>query len=267
MAILEYQGLKYTDSKDAVVRDMLTVEQALQITINNLPFTVTMRTPGNDNQLVRGLLFSEDVYRLKEVGLDIQYRNKNEITTIANVNIDTKLLGNGFKNSRTLLSVSSCGICGKQELNETSTFKDRLKSEVILPVPLLYDMFDRMRLQQDDFLRSGGSHAAAAFTVEGELLSLMEDIGRHNAVDKVIGDLISNGKLADTCCILVSGRISYEIVAKAYSASIPILAAVSAPSTLAVEYAKQFGLTLLGFCRGKKATCYSNPSRIRNVDN
>ena len=224
-----------------------------------------MRTPGNDKQLVRGLLFSEDVYRGKDVDLDIQYRKKNQITTIANVSIDKSLLGNGFNNSRTLLSVSSCGICGKQELNEASTFKDQLKSEVVLPVGLLFDMFDRMRLQQDDFLRSGGSHAAAAFTVEGEMLSLMEDIGRHNAVDKVVGDLIDAGRLHEACCILVSGRISYEIVAKAYSAAIPILAAVSAPSTLAVEYAKQFGLTLLGFCRGKKATCYANPGRIGNA--
>ena len=265
MAIIEYQGVKYTDENDQVVQDMLTVEQALQVTINHLPYTVTMRTPGNDTQLVRGLLFSEDVYRNKDVNLDIEFRNKNQITTIANVTIDKNSLGNGFKNSRTLLSVSSCGICGKQELNETSTFKDQLISDVILPIDLLFEMFKTMSINQYNFLRSGGSHAAAAFASNGSMLSIMEDVGRHNAVDKIVGDLISTGKLDQACCILVSGRVSYEIVAKAYSASIPILAAVSAPSSLAVEYAKQFGLTLLGFCREKKATCYSNPGRIKNV--
>ena len=263
MAILEYQGKKFLGGSDTVVRDMLTVEEALQISVNNFPFTVTMRTPGNDKELVRGLLYSEDVYRGENAGLAIQYRKKNEITTIANVQVDKNKLGSGFNNSRNLLSVSSCGICGKQELDDESTFKNSLKKEVLLDATQLYQMFDRMSGLQDDFLRSGGSHAAAAFSVEGDLLSLMEDIGRHNAVDKVVGDLIWNERLEDACCILVSGRISYEIVSKAYTAAIPILAAVSAPSSLAVEYAKQFGLTLLGFCRGEKATCYANPDRIK----
>ncbi len=262
MAVLEYQGQKYTEGKDALVRDMLTVEQALQITINNLPFTVTMRTPGNDRELVRGLLFSEDVYRHTDTDLEIDYREKNKITTIANVRLDKNKLGSGFNNSRSLLSVSSCGICGKKELDEASTFKNCLKTELKLSVGLLYQMFDRMSSMQDDFKRSGGSHAAAAFTEDGEMLSLMEDIGRHNAVDKVVGDLIWKKRLGNAACVLVSGRISYEIVSKAYSAAIPILAAVSAPSSLSVEYAKQFGITLLGFCRGNKATCYANPDRI-----
>jgi FdhD protein len=262
MAILEYQGRKFYGIKDTLVRDKLTVEEALQITINNLPFTVTMRTPGHDKELVRGLLYSEDIFRDVDEDLDIKYRRKNEITRIANVQINKNKLGSGFNNSRTLLSVSSCGICGREELDEESTFKDALKKEVVLDAKQLYEMFLRMTELQDMFLQSGGAHAAAAFTIEGEMLSLMEDIGRHNAVDKVIGDLIWNNRQEEASCILVSGRISYEIVAKVYSAGIPILAAVSAPSSLAVEYAKQFGITLLGFCRGEKATCYANPDRM-----
>lgn len=244
------------------VRDMLAVEEALQISINNFPFTVTMCTPDNKKELVRGLLFSEDVYTNLDEELKIEFRKKNAITTIANVHIDKEKLGNGFNNSRNLLSVSSCGICGRQELDEESTFKDVLTRELTISVDLLYQMFEQMTQKQDDFLRAGGSHAAAAFSVEGEFLSLMEDIGRHNAVDKVLGDLILKKQLGKAACILVSGRISYEIVSKVFRAGIPVLAAVSAPSSLAVEYAKQFGITLLGFCRGKKATCYANPFRV-----
>ena len=123
-------------------------------------------------------------------------------------------------------------------------------------------MFDAMKAAQHTFHKSGGSHAAAAFTNNGELLSIREDIGRHNAVDKVIGHLINNNSLKGAKCLTVSGRISYEIISKAFAAKIPILAAVSAPSTLAVDFAKELGITLLGFCRENKATCYSHPNRI-----
>ncbi|BDS12585.1 formate dehydrogenase accessory sulfurtransferase FdhD [Aureispira anguillae] len=262
MAVLEYEGQKYQKRKSARVEDVLTIEEVLQITINNFPFTVTMRSPGNDNALIRGLLFSEDVLRDQTIDLPIQYRKKNAITTIANVSLDKKLLGAGIKSTRSLLSVSSCGICGRQELDTTSTFKNCLTKNAKLSIDRLYQSFETMSRLQNDFLRSGGSHAAAAISETGELLSLMEDIGRHNAVDKVIGDLINKKKLDKATGILVSGRISYEIVSKVFCAQIPILAAVSAPSSLAVEYAKQFGLTLLGFCREERATCYANDWRI-----
>lgn len=262
MATLDYQGQKYQKEQRNLVRDILTVEEALQITINNFPFTVTMRTPGNDDALIRGLLFSEDVYRGENAALRVDYRQKNAITRIGNVSLEKSLLGAGVKSTRSLLSVSSCGICGRQELDDASTFKDCLTKKARVNVQELYKSFDLMRTQQNDFLRSGGSHAAAAFSETGDLLSLMEDIGRHNAVDKVIGDLIWKEQLEQATYLLVSGRISYEIVSKAYCAQIPVLAAVSAPSSLAVEYSKQFGLTLLGFCRGERATCYANDWRL-----
>lgn len=262
MTTSEYEGRKYLQDTNGIVQDVLTIEEALQITINNFPFTVTMRTPGKDKELVRGLLYSEDVFRDKNANLDITYRKKNAITTIANITIDKALLGAGIRSTRNLLSVSSCGICGKQELDTASTFKDCLTKKTTFDVNLLYHAFEEMSRYQDDFLRSGGSHAAAAFSETGTLLSLMEDIGRHNAVDKVVGALLCNNDLEKATCILVSGRISYEIVSKVFCAQIPILAAVSAPSSLAVEYAKQFGITLLGFCRGKKATCYANDWRL-----
>jgi len=121
-----------------------------------------------------------------------------------------------------------------------------------------------MRAQQKAFDASGGSHASAAFSIDGELLAVKEDIGRHNAVDKVIGELIESKTLDRASCLLVSGRISYEIVAKAFMARIPFLAAVSAPSSLAVETAESMGICIIGFCRNGKATAYSVQSRIRS---
>lgn len=260
MAFDNYQAKKFTSSKTIMVNDNLTVEQPLQICINNEPFTVAMRTPNNDKQLITGLLYSEDIYRNTQQQLLISLTEEDNMT-VANVTIDQKLLGKGYLNSRNFLSVSSCGICGKKELNELVQHHDKIPNYTISRTTLT-SMFEQMKKGQHTFLQSGGSHAAAAFNNQGELLSIMEDIGRHNAVDKVIGDLIINNNLEQACCIVVSGRISYEIVIKAFAAKIGILAAVSAPSTLAVDFAKELGITLLGFCRGDNATCYSNMERI-----
>ncbi|MBI2280078.1 MAG: formate dehydrogenase accessory sulfurtransferase FdhD [Bacteroidetes bacterium] len=260
MAFDNYQAKKFTSSKTIMVNDNLTVEQPLQICINNEPFTVTMRTPGNDKQLITGLLYSEDIYRNTQHQLLISLSEADNMT-VANVTIDKKLLGKGYLNSRNFLSVSSCGICGKKELNELVQHHERIPNYTISHKTLI-GMFEQMKKGQHTFLQSGGSHAAAAFNNKGELLSIMEDIGRHNAVDKVIGDLIISGNLQQSVCIVVSGRISYEIVIKAFAAKIGILAAVSAPSTLAVDFAKELGITLLGFCRGDHATCYSHTERI-----
>ena len=257
MAFDNYQAKKFTSSKTIMVNDNLTDEKPLQICINNEPFTVTMRTPGNDKQLITGLLYSEDIYRNTQQQLLISLSEEDNMT-VANVTIDKKLLGKGYLNSRNFLSVSSCGICGKKELNELVQHHDKIPDYTISHKTLI-GMFEQMKKGQHTFLQSGGSHAAAAFNNKGELLSIMEDIGRHNAVDKVIGDLIISGNLQQSVCIVVSGRISYEIVIKAFAAKIGILAAVSA---LAVDFAKELGITLLGFCRGDHATCYSHTERI-----
>jgi len=125
-----------------------------------------------------------------------------------------------------------------------------------------------MNTFQFDFRESGGTHAAAVFTINGDLLSAMEDIGRHNAVDKAVGKLIANKQFKSAKIMTVSGRISYEIVIKCFKARIPFLAAVSAPSSLAVDYAKELGITLFAFCRDERATCYSNPQRTKiNTNN
>lgn len=258
-----YKGKKFCNQNAFLVDDNLTVEKALQLTINNKSFSITMRTPGFDEDLIRGLLYTEDIYRAKET-LKIQFTEDVEkVITTAAIQLDAQLLNVGYKNSRNLLSVASCGICGLKELTDTSQFKTikHQKTET-LNIEVLYKMFDAMKKGQPTFHQSGGSHAAAAFSNTSELLCIREDIGRHNAVDKVIGYLINNNRLNEAKCIIVSGRISYEIVAKIFAAKIPILGAVSAPSTLAVDFAKELGITLLGFCRENKATCYAHPHRI-----
>lgn len=261
MAIDNYQGKKFYAGSNKPVNDNLTVEQALQVNINKESFTITMRTPGDDDDLIRGLLHSEDIYRSPEK-LTISYiENKRTNITEANISINKDLLGKGYLNSRNILSVSSCGICGKKELEDIDD-REKINDHDPLNVDLLFEMFEEMKKGQPTFHQSGGSHAAAAFTNTGKLLAIKEDIGRHNAVDKVIGSLINNNQLQNAKCLLVSGRISYEIVSKAFAGKIPILAAVSAPSTLAVDFAKELGITLLGFCRENKATCYAHPERI-----
>jgi FdhD protein len=258
----EFDGIKFNNKSETNVGDKLTIEGVLELSINDSVFLNTMRTPGNDKQLIRGLLYSENVYTNTKENLNIKFKYEDDITMMANVLIPKHLLGEGMNTARSILSVSSCGICGKRELDIMSTFENRLKTDKKININTLYKMFEIMEDSQHTFKQSGGSHASAAFDSEGNLLSIKEDIGRHNAVDKVIGELIINQNLLNAFCIIVSGRISYEIIAKVYSAKIPVIAAVSAPSSLAVGYAKELGITLLGFCRDKRATCYTNPSRI-----
>lgn len=264
MAIAKYKGLKIRSNEIDPVNDALTVEDALAITINGEKFTVTMRTPGDEEELTRGLLFSEDIYRHHSPALSYKVEDHNELGFISkvNVNIPEDKLGNGYKNSRSLLSVSSCGICGKQELMEITDQHKIGQGDLKIRFEDISQMFIEMEKKQVQFEQSGGIHAAAIFDKNKELLAIKEDIGRHNAVDKVIGALLLEERLKEAEFILVSGRVSYEIVTKAFAARIPFLAAVSAPSSLAVDYAKELGITLMGFCRTTKFTVYSNIDRV-----
>ncbi|MCF6307695.1 MAG: formate dehydrogenase accessory sulfurtransferase FdhD [Flavobacteriaceae bacterium] len=267
MATRKYQAQKFESNSMKKAVDALTVEEALQININKKPFTVSMRTPGDDISLVRGMLHSEGIIKKPHFIPDLILKKENEdgIVTVVNLTIPTEELGEGYSNSRTLLSVSSCGICGKTELADLSFIGKTIDEEKKIDVNLLNGLFDKMNAQQHSFHQSGGTHAATAFTIQGELLFAMEDIGRHNAVDKVIGKLILSEKLKKASILTVSGRVSYEIVIKCFKAGIPFLAAVSAPSSLAVDYAKELGITLFAFCRDNRATCYSNPQRIKTT--
>lgn len=265
MATRNYEGRKF--KRDAVDKtmDSLTIEEALQIDINDKPFTVSMRTPGEDAALVRGILHSEDLIDdvMYNPELILKKENDDGIVTIINLNIPEKNLGKGYATSRSLLSVSSCGICGKTELGDLAFIGKTIDDDKKIDISLIHGLFEKMKVLQHDFKQSGGTHAVAAFTIDGKLLCSMEDIGRHNAVDKVVGKLILQQRLDQAKIMTVSGRISYEIVIKCFKARIPFLAAVSAPSSLAVDYAKELGITLFAFCRDQRATCYSNAQRTK----
>ncbi|PHQ57515.1 MAG: formate dehydrogenase family accessory protein FdhD [Lutibacter sp.] len=258
MQTLKYEGLKIDNGNTRKVNDSLVVEAALQININSEPYTVVMRTPGNDFELIRGLLFSEDIYKRKEnLKFEIIETRANGFSII-DAQISNNHLGKGYLNKRTLLSVSSCGICGKQKLEDIKVVGKKLSTKLSFDSKRLKQMFSEMKAKQDTFELSGGSHAAALFNQNYEIIALKEDIGRHNAVDKVIGQLLTTNDLKTVNCMLVSGRVSYEIISKAFIAKIPIVVAVSACSTLAVDFAKEFGICLIGFSRGNKATIYSS---------
>ena len=257
MQISNYEGFLIKNGNSTKVEDTLVVEAALQININNEPYTVVMRSPGDDFELVRGLLFAEDIYKQKEkLAFEIVEVKENGFSII-NVTISKENLGKGYLNKRTLLSVSSCGICGKQKLEDITVNGNKLTNNFNFDFHKIEEMFIKMKEQQNTFELSGGSHAAALFDKNYNVLDVKEDIGRHNAVDKVIGQLLKNNSLQKANCLLVSGRVSYEIISKAFIAKISYVIAVSACSSLAVDFAKEFGICLIGFSRGKKATLYS----------
>ncbi len=255
-------AIKYTSSEKIKVEDELSIEEIIQISINNESYTITMRSPGDEEDLIRGILWTENVYQNEKEKLHLFFDNKNELgyITAANVIIPNEELKKGIDTKRNLMSVTSCGMCGKKE--DDLFLGDALQSDVKIKASEILIMFDEMQTMQKTFKHSGGSHASAAFSKNGKMLSLKEDIGRHNAVDKVIGNLINSQQLFEADVLLVSGRLSYEIISKCYRAKIPVLAAVSAPSSMAVRVAAECGITLLAFCRNEKATVYSQKHRI-----
>ena len=258
-----YQSIKLSNNSLKKFDDTLVVEAPLQININKEPYTVVMRTPGNDEELVRGLLYAEDIYKKKD-GVKVEIiKTEKDFSTVINMEILKEKLGKGYLNKRTLLSVSSCGICGKKELKDLKVKGETLKKNSNINIKHMIEATGHMLLKMNNeqfvFKSTGGSHACAIFNNNEELLTIKEDIGRHNAVDKCVGDLISQNKLKEANYMLVSGRVSYEIVSKAFLAKIPIIIAVSACSSLAVDFAKEFGIFLIGFSRNNKMTIYSTP--------
>ena len=251
--------------------DSLTVEEPLEIHIcqtdekESKLVATTMRTPGHDDELGIGFLFSEGMIRRYEQIRNVEQTSSNSIRIQVDDNSFKKIRDSESLNRYSFVN-SSCGICGRTSIEELREkgFK-RIESAVIVPPKILLDLPNQMRSAQKIFHHTGGLHAAGLFDPKGEPVCLREDIGRHNAVDKIIGDAWLRELLPLTKSILmVSGRSSYEIVQKALSAQIPILAAVSAPSHLAVKVAHEFGITLIGFLRDDRFNVYTYPERIKN---
>lgn len=244
--------------------DYLAVEEPLEIRIGEIPLSVTMRTPGHDLELAAGFLFTEGVIsnRAELTKLEPLASAVAGNTVQAHVAQDGKSFTSELQ--RNFFAASSCGICGKATIDSIrarglkAPNRDfQISAEVLLSLP------EKLRGAQAVFGRTGGLHAAGAFTTSGELLVLREDIGRHNAVDKIIGWALLNDRLPlSECVLMVSGRGGFEIVQKSLVAGIPLLASVSAPSSLAAQTAREFGMTLVGFLRGKRFVVYSGERRI-----
>lgn len=257
-------AVKYIAGESQETFEAITVEEALQIKINGNPYTITMRTPGQDKMLAAGLLFTERIIRLPEDILHISEAPDalGDHTLTVDVQVKEEVLAGKKLFNRTLASSASCGVCGKMELCDLLTPEQPLFTAEKLDIELIPELRERMQEKQSTFERTGGSHAAAVFSIDGTLLSVKEDIGRHNAVDKVIGELFLKDCLHKAAILFVSGRVSYEIVAKCAEAGIVFLLAVSAPSSLAVDFCLRQGITLIGFCREKRATVYANEKNI-----
>lgn len=264
MEIKIYTGICFNENQLSETSDAISIEVPLSISVNDVPFTVTMQTPGNEADLARGLLFTENIFRnpAHNPVIEVLAKNNDGFIQSINVQIPSEFILKDFAGTRNVISASSCGVCGKTMLDDTHC-ETVINSEKLNP-ELVPQMFRLINEGQKHFLQSGGTHAAGAFTINGELLVLQEDIGRHNAVDKVIGFLINNNLMEKAKCITVSGRLSYEIVEKAKSANIPFIAAVSAPSALAIDNAQESGITLMAFCRNDRFTIYSNPHQINS---
>ncbi|MHA7239742.1 formate dehydrogenase accessory sulfurtransferase FdhD [Arthrobacter sp. TMS1-12-1] len=250
--------------------DVLAGEEPLEIRLDGRAFTVTMRTPGDDFDLVAGFLVSEGVVWEPGQLPSLRYCAGVDDNGQQTFNVVEAQLRPGVElpdtaMERHVYTSSSCGICGTASIDAVRKSSRFDLHEDASPVDLgiLASLPDRLRGSQKLFDRTGGVHAAGLFSAEGELLCLREDVGRHNAVDKVVGWALREGMLPLRGTILqVSGRASFELVQKAQLAGIPVLAAVSAPSSLAADLADDAGLTLVGFSRGTTLNCYSHPDRI-----
>jgi FdhD protein len=249
--------------------DTLATEEPLEIRAQGpgqeaQRVAVTMRTPGGDFELAAGFLFTEGLIAAEDLrrvaycdDVDDEEQRYNIVTVTLGSPFDGSLL------SRNFYATSSCGVCGKASLDDIAVRCDVVPAGFTVAADVVVTLPDRLRTAQRVFDRTGGLHAAGLFTAGGEAISVREDVGRHNAVDKVIGEQLLAGRVPLSDVVLqVSGRASFEIVQKAAVAGIPVVSAVSAPSSLAVDAGERLGVTVIGFVRGGGCNVYSHPGRV-----
>jgi FdhD protein len=261
-----------TEWENGVVRrveDCLAGEEPLEMRVGRRSLGVTLRTPGNDPELVAGFLFTEGIITRREQLLTLRAGDDSSGDAAARANLVRVRLGRGArlgkeKLTRRFSAGSACGVCGKAAISEVRRRGLRRPNPASRFDPeMLCQLPEKLRGAQAIFGRTGGLHAAALFDARGEMIVLREDIGRHNAVDKVIGWALVEGKVPlDNYVLLVSGRGGFEIVQKAIVAGVPLLASVSAPSSLAAQLARELGLTLVGFLRGRRFIIYAGEERL-----
>jgi FdhD protein len=259
------QVIEWEDAKSRRFEDYLAAEQPLEMRAGRRSLGLTLRTPGDDEELVAGFLFTEGILRRREDLLSLRLPGPADPER----NLARVTLGPGVRfaagiTARRFSAGSACGVCGKASIAQLRRRGlRRPESAVRFDPEILCQLSPKLRAAQAVFGRTGGLHAAALFNAQGDLLALREDIGRHNAVDKVIGWAFLEGLLPlGGHLLLASGRSGFEIVQKTLGAGIPLLASVSAPSSLAVQLAREFGQTVVGFLRGRRFVIYSGDERI-----
>lgn len=268
LRIKRWTAGQWSESPDAVV-----MEEPLQLLIDGEPLSVVMRTPGHDIELAMGLLFAEGVVRsakdVKSVRISAEAgetdnRTRVDSSLVESNHIDVHLAAPPDRRpQRSMLASSACGVCGSLMIEDLRHGLATLASGPRVKALVLPSLVDALRAGQGVFDRTGGLHASGLFDVDGRLQCVREDIGRHNALDKVVGRALLDGTLPlSNTVLVVSGRAGYEIVQKSIAAGIPILAAVGAPSSLAVALAREFNQTLVGFLRGERFNVYSAPERL-----
>lgn len=264
-AITEVQLRKVNVSGAAHdVADVTATEEPLEIRVEGRSVAVVMRTPGHDEELAAGFLVSEGVVQRPR---DILEVSQCPSTGNKHGNIVDVLLGGAVVNwdslTRHVFSASSCGLCGKTSIESVFQRFPAVNAGWKVTPALIASLPDKLRAAQEAFSKTGGLHASGLFDLEGNLVVLREDVGRHNALDKILGHGLMNGLLPlDRHILLVSGRVSFEIIQKALAGGIGLVAAISAPSSLAVDFAQEAGQTLVGFLRGETMNVYTHPERI-----
>lgn len=253
------------------ISDELATEEPLELRLvagnEHRTIAVTLRTPGNDFELAAGFLFGEGVIQRRSEIKRIAYcveEGQEQLYNIVSVELRSPALPRLPTLERHFFTTSACGLCGKASIESLSARGlSPVSGDSTISAKVLQELPEKLRKAQQLFDLTGGLHAAALFDLEGNLIALREDIGRHNAMDKLVGWALLEGKLPlAQCIVVVSGRASFELVQKALAAGIPIFASVSAPSNLAVDLAASFGMTLAGFLRGERFNVYAHPERI-----
>ena len=255
---------------DNETEDWVAREEPLEIRVKGESVVVTMRTPGHDEELAIGFLLSEGVINNSSDVLEIGYCQQGEASlhrNILNVFLSPEVEINLDRLKRNVYASSSCGLCGKASIESLQNIFEPLnKIETVISVDTILTLPQKLRAKQSTFDKTGGLHAAGLFDRNGELLVLREDIGRHNAVDKILGHLFLKNRMPlEDCVLMVSGRASFEIIQKSLAGRVGIICAVSAPSSLAVDMSKESGQTLIGFLRERKFNVYSHKERISGI--
>lgn len=244
-------------------QDVLATEEPLEIRVDSRSVAVIMRTPGHDEELALGFLRSEGVIVRREDVVGVRRYPRNQDGNVVDVFLAEHVRVDLAGLSRHVFAASSCGLCGASSIAAVQRRFPRARTRFRVAPEVLLALPERMRQAQRTFAATGAAHAAALFTVDGELVHLREDVGRHNAVDKVLGRVfLDGGPKPDRHLLLASGRVSFEIVQKALAGGIAMVAAVSAPTTLAVAFARRGGQTLVGFLREGRFNVYSGAARI-----